>query len=402
MALGRESPAKSGQGVRLGGFPTLTGVFDRERTETQRDAEFDFFDESPTVDSDPRDGGPRRRRRLPTRPPTPPGGSQLYRRGVLVAAAIILAALLIFVINSCRGDQKQQAYEGYVEDVAPLASESEQLGRQLNERLTTPGITLERLRSDIEGFRDQQEQLLRSAGELSPPGPLIDQQRSLVETMQFRVNGLNGLAQALATVAQTSDADQSGRDLAEQASRLLASDVVYQDSFQEPTRTTLEQEGIADVSVPGSTFVQNPELTSPTAWRLVVERLTQSPEAGGLHGNGIVSVSWQPDGEELVPNEDNTVRATDELAFQVVVENSGDSQETQVPVTLVIQQDPVIRKRQVIDLINPQETQTVTFRDLGNVSFSTRTTLKVTVEPVSGERNTGNNTAQYPVIFTLG
>ncbi|MGH3022392.1 MAG: hypothetical protein ACRDNI_01940 [Gaiellaceae bacterium] len=377
-------------------------MFDRERTETQPDQEFDFFDESQTVESDSREGGPRRRRRLPTRPPTPPGGSQLYRRGILIVAAIVLAVILILVVNSCRGDQKQQEYEGYVERVSTVAGESEQLGRQLNDRLTTPGITLEALRGDIEGLRDQQEQLLRAASDLTPPGPLIDQQRSLVETMQFRVNGLNGLAQALATVAQTSDAEESGRDLAQQTSRLLASDVVYQDGFQEPTRTTLEQEGITDVSVPGSTFLQNPELAGPAAWRLVVERLTQSPEAGGLHGNGIQSVSWQPDGEELVPNEDNTVRATDQLAFQVVIENSGDHQETQVPVTLVIQQDPIIRKRQVIDLINPQETETVTFRDLGNVSFSTRTTLKITVEPVAGERNTGNNTAQYPVIFTLG
>lgn len=378
-------------------------MFDREKTETQRDIEFDFFDESPTVETTPRkDGAPRRRRRLPTRPPTPPGGSQLYRRGVLVAGAIVLAVILILVVNSCRGDQKQQEYEGYVEEVATVAAESEQLGRQLNQRLTTPGITLEALRESIEGLRGQQEQLLRTTGELTPPGPLLEQQRSLVETMQFRVNGLNGLAQALATVAQTSDADQSGSDLAEQSSRLVASDVVYQDGFQEPTRTTLEQEGIRDVSVPNSAFVQNAELASPTAWKLVVERLTQSPEAGGLHGNGIQAVRWQPDGADLVPSEDNTVRATDQLAFQVVIENSGDHQETQVPVTLVIQQDPIIRKRQVIDLINPQETETVTFRDLGNVSFSTRTTLKVTVEPVAGEQNTGNNTAQYPVIFTLG
>ena len=115
-------------------------MFDREKTETQRDIEFDFFDESPTVETTPRkDGAPRRRRRLPTRPPTPPGGSQLYRRGVLVAGAIVLAVILILVVNSCRGDQKPQEYEGYVDEVATVAAESAQLGRQLNQRLTTPG-----------------------------------------------------------------------------------------------------------------------------------------------------------------------------------------------------------------------------------------------------------------------
>jgi subtilase family serine protease len=86
----------------------------------------------------------------------------------------------------------------------------------------------------------------------------------------------------------------------------------------------------------------------------------------------------------------------------VLVLNSGESQETQVVVQLVIQQDPVIRKQQIIQRINPGETKTVTFRDFPNLSFSTQTTLKVTVEPVPGEENTGNNTAQYPIVFTLG
>jgi hypothetical protein len=373
---------------------------DREKTETQSDIEFDFFDESPTAESAPRRGLPRRR--LPKRPPRPPGGQQLYRLGVLIAGAIVLAVILILVVQSCRSNQKQSEYEGYVDDVSGIASASEELGGQLNTSLTTPGITLEDLRGDVEGLRDQQEQLLRSAQELRPPGPLLEQQESLVETMQFRVNGLAGLATALAQVAQSSNAEQTGAALASQAQRLVASDIVYADAFEEPTGRVLEDENIGDVPVPGSKFVQNPEFASPNAWGLIVQRLTQSPQGGGLHGNGIQAVRALPGGEELSPSADNTVVASDSLAFEVVVENSGESQETQVAVRLVIQQNPRIRKEQQIDLINPGETETVTFRDIGNVTFSTRTTMIVTVEPVPGETNEDNNSAQYRVIFTLG
>jgi uncharacterized protein YoxC len=375
-------------------------VFDREKTEPQSDIEFDFFDESAAAEPAPRRGLPRRR--LPKRPPSPPGGPQLYRLGVLIAGAIVLAVVLILVVQSCRSNQKQSEYEGYVDDVSGIASASEELGGQLNTSLTTPGITLEDLRGDVEGLRDQQEQLLRSAEELQPPGPLLEQQESLVETMQFRVNGLAGLATALAQVAQSSNAEQTGAALASQAQRLVASDIVYADAFEEPTGRVLEDEDIGDVPVPGSKFVQNPEFASPDAWGLIVQRLTQSPEGGGLHGNGIQAVRWLPGGEELSPSADNTVVASDNLAFEVVVENSGDSQETQVAVRLVIQQSPRIRKEQQIDLINPGETETVTFRDIGNVTFSTRTTMIVTVEPVPGETNEDNNSAQYRVIFTLG
>jgi uncharacterized protein YoxC len=377
-------------------------VFDREKTETQSDIEFDFFDESPTAEEAPRRGRGMPRRRLPKRPPAPPGGPQLYRLGVLIAGAIVLAVILILVVQSCRSNQKQSEYEGYVDDVSGVASSSEELGTQLNTSLTTPGITLEDLRGDVEGLRDQQEQLLRSAQDLQPPGPLLEQQESLVETMQFRVNGLAGLATALTQVAQSSNAEQTGAALASQAQRLVASDVVYADAFQEPTARVLEEEGIGDVAVPGSKFVKNPEFASPDAWGLIVERLTQSPQAGGLHGNGIQAVRALPGGEELSQSADNTVVASDQLAFEVVVENSGDSQETQVTVGLVIRQNPRIRQEKVIDLINPGETETVRFGDLGDVTFSTRTTLIVTVEPVPGETNEANNSAQYSVIFTLG
>jgi hypothetical protein len=111
----------------------------------------------------------------------------------------------------------------------------------------------------------------------------------------------------------------------------------------------------------------------------------------------------QPGAQQLSPSEDNTVKASDRLSFQVLVKNSGESQETQVEVTLTIQQSPQpIRRKQVIDLINPGETKTVVFRNLGPPSFGTRTTVKVSIEPVAGESNTANNTASYPVIFTLG
>ena len=378
-------------------------MFDREKPETESDIEFDFFDESPTVESTERGegGGPRKRRRLPTRPPKPPGGPQLYRLGVLIAGAIVLAVILILVVNSCRKNQKVSAYEDYVESVSTIASQSEDLGKQLNTQLTTPGITLEALREDVEGLRQQQEQLLQQAQDLGPPGPLLEQQESLVEAMQFRVNGLDGLATAFAQVAQTSNPDESGQLLASQAQRLVASDVVYADGFQSPTETVLEEQGVSNVPVPASKFVQNPEFGSPTQWKQTVARLTQAPESGGLHGNGIQAVRVQGSDQQLSPSQDNSIQATSDLAFEVLIQNSGDSQETQVKVTLTVLQDPQIKKQQTIDVINPGETKTVTFSNFGELSFGTSTTLQVSIEPVQGETNTGNNTAEYPVIFTL-
>jgi hypothetical protein len=375
-------------------------VFDREKTDPQTDIEFDFFDESPTAEAPPREGAPRRRRRLPTRPPAPPGGPRLYRLGLLIAGAIILAVVLILAVNSCRASQKEGEYRDYMSAVTDVAVESEELGKQLNARLNTPGIKLENLRGAVDGFRQQQEQLLSRAQELQPPGPLVEQQESLIEAMQFRVSGLAGLSRAFADVAGTRNPDEASTNLAQVAGRLLASDIVFADLFQAGSARVLDEQGV-NVPVPGSQFVQDPNLTSSNAWKFVVQRLTQAPAAGGLHGNGIQGVRVVPGGQMLTQGEDNTVTTSTDLGFQVLVKNTGENQEVGVVVRLVIRQDPVIRRQQTIASINPGDTKAVTFSDIPDVSFSTRTTLLVTVEPVAGETNEGNNSAQYAVIFTL-
>ena len=44
----------------------------------------------------------------------------------------------------------------------------------------------------------------------------------------------------------------------------------------------------------------------------------------------------------------------------------------------------------------------MTFRNIGQVPFATRTSITVEVKPVTGETRRENNSAEYPVIFSLG
>jgi hypothetical protein len=376
-------------------------MFERERTDPQQtDIEFDFFDESPTVEAPGRErAAPRRGPRLPTRPPT---GAQpsLFRLAILIAGAILLAVVLVIWVQSCRAGQKKAEYRDYMDAVATQAAESEQVGKQLNDVLTRPGIKLKDLRGELDGLSQHSAQILAAARELDPPGPLRDQQEKLVEALAFRVSGLDGLREAFARVQSTPKAADAGRLLATQAQRLVASDVVYADLFYEGSGTVMSKEDVQGVPVPESKFVQNADLAGPGAWSLIVDRLTRSPKAGGLHGNQLVGVFAQPGAQRLSPTEDNTVKASDRLSFQVLVKNSGDSQETQVVVSLTLQQNPPFRDERTISLINPDETKTVTF-PIESVNFGTRSTLKVNVEPVTGESNTANNTAEYQIIFTL-
>ena len=85
--------------------------------------------------------------------------------------------------------------------------------------------------------------------------------------MQFRVNGLAGLARGLQLVAQTDDPQESGGNLANQAQRLVASDIVYADAFRAASESVLEQQGVTNVAVPRPCSSRTPSSAAPPSGR---------------------------------------------------------------------------------------------------------------------------------------
>ena len=373
-------------------------------TERDSDIEFDFFDEDETREATAAERPRRRGPRPPVRPPA--GLTPLLRLIGLISFAILVVLLLVFWVNSCREDRRKDAYRDYVEDMSTLAADSEALGRNLNTLLTSRGQSQAQIEQRLEGLAQQQEQLSDQARDLDPPGPLRQQNRHAIEAFDFRESALRGMAQAFRQTASTRDANQAGRLLAEQAKRFVASDVVWDDLFAAPAVEELDNQEISGVQVPDSNFFPNPDIATTTSMRGIWQRIRGAATGGQAcspRGTGIVSVSALPGRQRLSPSTQNTVEATNDLAFAVVIENSGCAQESRLPVTLTIQKSPTpIVKRSVLDLINPAESKTVTFTDIGTVPFAERTSVAVEVEPVPDEGRTDNNSVEYPVIFSLG
>jgi hypothetical protein len=382
-------------------------------TEHDTDLDFDFFEDEPERgEAIEEEGQPRQPpRRPPRRPPpgrTPVGVTPLLRLAGLIAFAILIVVLFVFWIASCQGAGKKSAYRHYMERVAVVAKDSEQVGRELNDTLTTQGIKFGELNTKLSGLAQREQQDVAAARAMSPPGPLRLQHQEAIEALEFRVSGLRGLAEAFSQ-ASRSPKNITGNALllTSQAQRLVSGDVVWDDLFKDPAIEELRRQGVTGVAVPDSTFVPNPDYAGTQFWQAILQRLqgaaTSGGTTGGLHGTGLISVKAEPGNQELSQNTENTVTATTDLGFAVTVEDTGDSQEVQVKVTLTIQQSPSpIVQTKTIDLINPGQQRTVTFRNLGQVQFATRTTVKVDIQPVPQEKNTSNNSAEYPVIFSLG
>jgi len=375
------------------------------------DFEFDFFEEPETQEAPGRSDRSRRGPRMPRGPIRPRTGfTPLLRLLGLIAFAILIVVLLLLWVQSCQEDKKHNAYSDYMTSMSAIARDSERVGRELSDALTTPGIKPAELQKQLAGLAQQQEIGVDRARKLDPPGPLLDSHERSVEALVFRADGLAGLAEAFRRTQGSKDAAAAGALLASQAERFVASDVVWDDLFKEPSVIVLRNEDISGVEVPDSNFIQTPDLASTRSMVPIWERINGSAASGstggtpsGLHGTNIESVKVVPGGQTLSESTENTVEASTDLGFVVAVANGGDSQEVKIEVTLTIQQSPTpIVKKQTIDIINPDETKTVVFRDFPSVDFGERRIMRIDVDPVPGEQRTDNNSAEYPIIFSLG
>jgi hypothetical protein len=373
--------------------------------------DFDFFEEkdAPSWDEpvDPGSEPPPSRGRGPSGPrfSAPRNLTPLLRLIALIALAILLVVLLVVWVEGCTSDAKAERYETYLAEIGSIGNASARLGQQVGTLLTTPGLNQEDLDAKLGGYVQTAENQVERAQDLDPPGPMVRPNEGAIEALQYRVNGLAGLQTTFQETADAKDAAAAGEQLAAQVDRLLASDVIWSDSFQAPAGAVLDEEGIEGLDAPSSEFVSVDDFASASALAAIWQRIQGASTGGtptGLHGSGIAYVKALPSGQLLSTTTETTIDAVDDLAFEVGVEDTGESQEVRIKVTLTIPKDPEpIVLTEVIPIIDPGETKSVVFKVGTLVPFGTQTSVKVDVDPVPGETNTSNNTAEYPVIFSL-
>jgi len=376
--------------------------------------DFDFFEDDATREMQssssggdrgrPSGGGGPRRPRLGA----PHGVTPLLRLIGLVAFGILVVVLLVLWGQGCSGDQKRNDYSGAMTSLGTIGSSSATIGSSLAELLTTPGLKQAELETSLGGLIGRGQQDVDSATGLHVPGPLRSSTAHAIEALQLRVTGMQGLLDTFKATkaADSKSAPSVGNKLAEQARLLDASDVVWQSLFRVQAAATLQAEGLGDITTPPSVFVENTDLYSArslTAIWLRVHGASTGGTPSGIHGTGLEKVVVQPAGTQLSTGTETTIKASTALAFDVYVKNTGDNQEVRIEVTLTIPKGttPIVKK-QTIDLLDIGETKVVTFKDFPAVPFGEKTTVQVSVKPVPGEQNLTNNSAEYPVIFSLG
>ncbi|HST13411.1 MAG TPA: hypothetical protein VLJ44_01015 [Gaiellaceae bacterium] len=379
--------------------------------------EFDFFDEPATRESQ----APSARTRLPRRggrgtgmrrPAGPPRGLTPMLR-LLVAIVALVALFVVFglLIQSCASTSKHDSYANYMDNVAKIARGSQEDGVAVANALTSASKAAS-ISATLRGIADQERQNVKQAQSLDPPGPLRPENEQLIEALQLRISGVNGLAQTIDALAPKKTTGEVAL-LEAQSDRLLASDVVWADLFQGPARTVMAHEGVKGAPPPDSTFVSNRQLFAETSLNLMLSRLRGASTGGqvsGLHGTNIVGTIARPGGNvkplTLSTSSENTITATPSLAFAVTVEDSGDAQEVNIQVTMTLKKDgggkPIVQTKKIA-VINPGQKKIISFSGINTSGFfAVKSHLDIDVKPVKGETRVDNNHASYPVIFSLG
>ena len=384
------------------------------------DIEFDFFDEPETVEATQRrrlprlempGGGGRGGGERPPRPPlrTPTGFVPLARLVGLIAIAIVVVVALVFWIGACQGKSKHDEYASYAQKVRAIATADKKLGNTFAGALAN-ALKVSDLQTKLQQYAQQEQQEYTQAQQIRAPGPLRAFHQNLLNAIELRYKGLTGLGDVLSTPDATATKNQTATTerLVAQGELLTASDVVWQQLYQQPATQELKNQGVTGVVIPGSTFVANTDTISSRAFPIYLEKLSgasTSGSASGKHGDGLVGVRVNPQGTDLSTGTATTVKVSADLSFLATVEDSGNFQEVNVPVTLTIDfgTGKPIKKVEHISAIQPGLRQSVTFSgfQLPTSAFGNPAKIKVLVGAVSGETNLSNNSASYSVFFTL-
>ncbi len=375
------------------------------------DIEFDFFEEPETLEAQHR---PRRRRGRgpvgPRRPPTPPTGAVALARLVgLVAIGIAIVVGFVFWVGACQGQSRHDEYASYMDDVRAIAQSSARVGQELATKLGSPGLKLADLETSLEQWSQQEQQAYDQAQQLRPPGPLQFDHQQVLDTLQLRALGLAGLAATL-TQTSTKDSATAATALADQAQLLTASDIVWAELYKLPVTDTLKRLGITGVVVPSSQFVTNPDIVSARSFQVVYQRLKPASTGGtpsGLHGTSLQSTEAVGGGKTvtLSTSSPTTIYDSADLQLKVTIQDSGNFPEGPIPVALTVSVGgtKVLSKTSTITSIATGQQASASFGNLQlpPSAFGHQASVTVKVTRVPGEQNTSNNTATYPVFFSL-
>lgn len=333
----------------------------------------------------------------------------MVRRSIAGGAVVLVLILLVFGVRGCLDARKERAFKDYAGEVAELAQSSNQQSEAFFQLLRTGGGGAVEVEQQVNGFRSESEQLADRARGLDTPDELEAANRYFVDTLEFRRDAIAEIGDLIPSALGDDGAEEAVQSITAQMSQFLASDVIYVQRVVPSVRRALDEEELAaEVAVPASVFLPDTDWLRTTTVADRINRIrggggaTANGEvAPGLHGTGLTGVTVQPGGQTLTAGGAVELTAAENLAFDVQVQNQGESEERDVVVRVTISgAGRPLEFEERIDAIaaGAQETVRVAIADAPPTGRPVE--VKVETEPVPGEEKTDNNSLTGRAIFS--
>jgi hypothetical protein len=335
-------------------------------------------------------------------------GLEWGRLGMLAAGIVVVVLVLLLLTRACSSSSATSKNQAYFNEVKTVLGKSDAAGAQLHDLLNSrQPVRLKEVRTRLTKMRAQAQSAVTAATGLEPTKQVESLQPWLLQTLSYRVNGLDCMINAMPQAYHAKPALAGGKQLVPCTQRMLASDIIYTDSYSAPAALTLHNDGI-DVQVPTSVFLDesDAEVLTPAGMASVLQSWKPSSAAHGLHGLKLDTVVAKQGDGKLVTLQAGTVNAVKVhgMSFLVSATNGGDFTEYNVPVKLTIGTGAnQVTKTATIPKITKgqQETVSISGFESTTLPFDKAVPLKVLVSPVPGERTASNNSQTYQVIFSL-
>ena len=328
----------------------------------------------------------------------------MVRRTVALLGAVVVVVLLVVGVNSCLDSRKDSAFRDYAGDARSLVSAEQDLSDRFFEALSKPGQgdALD-VQTQVNAMRVDAEQLVDRAKGTDHPGDLNTAHGWLVTAFEFRADAIGEVANLLPTALGDKGRQAAIDSIAGQMQALLASDVIYSQRAIPALTSAFNKRNIEE-QFPNEQFLPDLGWLDPETVQTRLEQLAGGgePTTPGLHGTSLEGVTVQPSGTALTDAGVNRVPLTDELSFDVQVQNGGDSEETDVGVSITIANGQEVSVDQTIPRIAAGQTETVSIPITEQPETGAVSTVTVEIAAVPGEKNTDNNKASYQVAFSGG
>jgi hypothetical protein len=360
------------------------------------------------------EGGETRR----PRPRRPAGGgvaaapdpqTARVRQGVAAGVILLVIILLVVGIRGCLNSAKKRSLREYNDNVRSLVQESDdQVGKPFFQALSGGGAAggdTVNLETQVNQLRIVSEELVNRGRKLDVPDDMKPAQTDFLLVLELRRDGLRKIAQKLPTAQATGGASQQAIvQITGQMQQFLASDVVYSQRVIPLIKKALDDNDIRGQTIATSRFLPSIEWLDASQ---VANRLGSSlstgrptgPVAPGSHGHGLSSTSVN--GTDLSTDTANRIKAAPNLTFTVSFENQGENDERNVVVKVSIEgAGTPIAGQTTVPSTSAGSSATAEVPLRQTPPTGKPVTINVTVQPVPGEKQTDNNKASYPALFT--